>query len=371
MQFDNMRFEGKEEKENDKEKSNLEQNFKTEEKKGKKDKKFIVFSIFVLISIIVGIVAIFSRENNNNNNISAVKIVTGNNITKSLREGIAVIDLNGTISHNKRKNNLGMEMKSVTEKLIDDFEYYMKDDNVKAIVLQVDSPGGTLTSCEEALKYLKNLKEKYPKPIIASFRSMAASGGYYISMIADKIYANESTLTGSIGVISQFVNLSGLMDKYGVKMYTIKSGANKDSLSPFREPREDELEYWQNMTKDFVLQFINVVEEARGDKLKGNREEIFDGRIFSGKTALDIGLIDSIGTLQDAIKDAAETGGIEDEEPYIIKKPEEKENLLNLLLLNISENIKPKSFMPYYEEIMSAKYIGIPMYIYIPNSIGD
>lgn len=320
----------------------------------------------------IGIISIFSREKKNNN-ISTIRI--GSNLTKSMsvsaREGIAIVDLNGVISHEKRTSNFGIETKSVTETLMDDFEYYMKDDNVKAIVLQVDSPGGALTSCEEALKYLKVLKEKYPKPIIASFRSMAASGGYYISMIADKIYANESTLTGSIGVISQFINLSGLMDKYGVKMYTVKSGRNKDSLSPFREPREDELEYWQNMTREFVEQFINVVEESRGDKIKGNRDEIFDGRVFSGKMALEIGLIDSIGTLQDAIKDAAETGGIEDEEPYIIEKPEEKDKLLNLLLSNVRAGLKIKSVVPYYEEIMSAKYIGVPMYIYIPNYMGE
>ena len=357
-----MSFEFEEEKEKDK------------KEKVKKDKKFIIFSAFILISIIIGITTIFSREKNNN--ISAMKIVAGNNISKSMpsisaREGIAIIDLIGVISHEKRKSNFGMEMKSVTEELIENFEYYMKDDNVKAIVLQVDSPGGALTSCEETLKYLKELKEKYPKPIIASFRSMAASGGYYISMISDKIYANESTLTGSIGVISQFLNLSGLMDKYGVKMYTIKSGKNKDSLSPFREPRADELEYWQDMTKEFVEQFINVVEKARGDKIKGERDNIFDGRVFSGKNALEIGLIDSIGTLQDAIKDAAQMGGIEDEEPYIIKKPEEKERLINLLLSGVFEGIKPKSVMPYYEEIMNAKYIGIPMYIYIPNYRGE
>ena len=124
--------------------------------------------------------------------------------------------MTGIITHTKRKNSLGIESPSVTEQLVSDFEYYLQHPKVKAIVLQVDSPGGSLTSCEEALKYLKELKEKYPKPIVASFRSMAASGGYYISMIADKIYANESTLTGSIGVISQFFNISGLMDKYGI-----------------------------------------------------------------------------------------------------------------------------------------------------------
>lgn len=279
---------------------------------------------------------------------------------------MAIIDLNGIITHTKRKNNLGLEYPSVTEKLISDFEYYIKHPKVKAIVLQVDSPGGSLTSCEEALKYLQELKDKYPKPIVASFRGMAASGGYYMSMIADEIYANESTLTGSIGVISQFVNVSELMDKYGIKMYTIKSGRNKDSLSPFRAPREDELQYWQGMTEEFVSQFTNVVEKSRGEKIKGNRDEIFDGRVFSGKKALEIGLIDSIGTLHDAVKKAAQMGGIEDDEPYIIEKPKEKNNVLNLFLANVSENMKPKSVFPY-DEIMDTKYIGIPMYIYIPN----
>ena len=273
------------------------------------------------------------------------------------------------ISHISRKNSLGIEEKSVTEKLIDDFEYYMKDNNVKAIVLQVDSPGGALTSCEEALKYLQELKKKYPKPIVASFRSMAASGGYYISMIADKIYANESTLTGSIGVISQFVNVSSLMDKYGIKMYTIKSGRNKDSLSPFREPREDELAYWQDMTYEFVAQFTNVVETARGDKIKGNREDLFDGRVFSGKRALEVGLIDNIGTLQDAIKGAAEMADIEDEEPYIIKKPENK-NFINFILSSMPFVYKPQALIPY-EELINTKYIGVPMYIYLPNYIGE
>ncbi len=268
-----------------------------------------------------------------------------------------------------RKNSLGIEEKSVTEKLIDDFEYYMKDDNVKAIVLQVDSPGGALTSCEEALKYLQELKKKYPKPIVASFRSMAASGGYYISMIADKIYANESTLTGSIGVISQFVNVSSLMDKYGIKMYTIKSGRNKDSLSPFREPREDELAYWQDMTYEFVAQFTNVVETARGDKIKGNREDLFDGRVFSGKRALEVGLIDNIGTLKDAIKDAAEMAEIKDEEPYIIKRPENK-NFINLILSSMPFVYKPQALIPY-EELINTKYVGVPMYIYLPNYIGE
>lgn len=340
----------------------------TEKKENKESKRFIIFSLLILISIIIGIISVFSKPQNKIASV-IIKGKEANINTIQNKEGIAIIDLVGVISHVARKNSLGIEEKSVTEKLIDDFEYYMKDDNVKAIVLQVDSPGGALTSCEEALKYLQELKKKYPKPIVASFRSMAASGGYYISMIADKIYANESTLTGSIGVISQFVNVSSLMDKYGIKMYTIKSGRNKDSLSPFREPREDELAYWQDMTYEFVAQFTNVVETARGDKIKGNREYLFDGRVFSGKRALEVGLIDNIGTLKDAIKDAAEMAEIKDEEPYIIKRPENK-NFINLILSSMPFVYKPQALIPY-EELINTKYVGVPMYIYLPNYIGE
>ena len=339
----------------------------TEKKENKESKRFIIFSLLILISIIIGIISVFSKPQNKIASV-IIKGKEANINTIQNKEGIAIIDLVGVISHVARKNSLGIEEKSVTEKLIDDFEYYMKDDNVKAIVLQVDSPGGALTSCEEALKYLQELKKKYPKPIVASFRSMAASGGYYISMIADKIYANESTLTGSIGVISQFVNVSSLMDKYGIKMYTIKSGRNKDSLSPFREPREDELAYWQDMTYEFVAQFTNVVETARGDKIKGNREDLFDGRVFSGKRALEVGLIDNIGTLKDAIKDAAEMAEIKDEEPYI-KRPENK-NFINLILSSMPFVYKPQALIPY-EELINTKYVGVPMYIYLPNYIGE
>ncbi|WP_295157800.1 signal peptide peptidase SppA [uncultured Brachyspira sp.] len=367
-----------EEKENQ-ENSSIEEKCTADEKnkikKEERSKRELIFTSLIIISIIVGIISIFVKGENKTHSIQISNNINSSISSKAvLKDGIAVIDLTGMITHTKRKSNIGLEYQSVTEKLIEDFEYYIKHPKVKAIVLQVDSPGGSLTSCEETLKYLQNLKAKYPKPIVASFRSLAASGGYYISMIADKIYANESTLTGSIGVIAQFFNVSELMGKYGVKMYTIKSGRNKDSLSPFREPRQDELDYWQAMTEEFIAQFTNVVEQSRGSKIKGNRDDVFDGRIFSGKKALEIGLVDAIGTLQDAVKDAAEMGGIKDEEPYIIKKPEVKNNVMNLLFSNISETIKPKSKMPIpfpYEEILNTKYVGVPMYIYIPNYIGE
>lgn len=340
----------------------------SEKEENKEKKRGLILGILIAISILIGIVTIITRPKSSIK--TSFSIIGAKNIQNEIpikRDGIGIINLTGIISYEKgRYTAFGIETPSVVEQLTDDFQYYLEDDNTKAIVLQVDSPGGSLVACEETLKNLKDLKEKNPKPIVASFRTMAASGGYYLSMIADEIYANEATLTGSIGVISQFLNVSDLMNRYGVKMYTVKSGKNKDALSPFREPREDELEYWQKMTYEFVGQFTNVVEEGRKGKLKGQREDIFDGRVFSGIDALKVGLVDNIGTLNDAIEKAAKLANLDEEDPYIIKKPRKKTTPIEMLLSATLKTLEPKSIIPY-EEIMQTKYIGVPMYIYLPN----
>lgn len=345
---------------NFKEENNKYSNYENK-KEQKTSKKYIVVSSLIFVAIIIGIVSIFVKPKE-----SSISLSKNNNQNK---DGIAVINLTGIITHQDKTSAIGIETPSVTAQLMEDFEYYMKNNKVKAIVLQVDSPGGSVVSCEEAFSYLKELKEKYNKPIIASFRGVAASGGYYLAMIADKIYANETTLTGSIGVISQFINVSELIQAIGIKNYTIKSGKNKDSFSPFRAPREDEIAYWQSMTDEFVAQFTNVVLTSRGDRIKGNYSELFDGRVFSGKSAQKYGLVDNIGTLRDAIKDAAEMVNLNSEEPNIITKPVNKSNILNYLLAKAP--MINTSFKYPYEEIINGQYIGVPMYLYIPNYIGE
>ena len=239
--------------------------------------------------------------------------------------------------------------------------------NVLAIVISIDSPGGSVTACESTLKYMRSLREESDKPVIVSFKTMAASGGYWMAMIGDEIFANESTLTGSIGVISQFLNVKGLIDKYGVEMYSITSGKNKDSFSPFRTPREDEIAYWQGITDQMLNQFTSLVTATRGERIKGDESMLFDGRIFSGKQALEYGLIDKIGNLDETLKYTASLVDLNPENINIIRTPADKTAPLSLLFSKVLGIANSKNANPY-EELLKTEYTGSPMYLYMPGA---
>ena len=202
--------------------------------------------------------------------------------------------------------------------------------------------------------------------MIISFQEIAASGGYYLAMIGDEIFANESTLTGSIGVIISLMDVSKLLDKYGVNMYSITSGKNKDSLSPYKAPTPEELNYWQTMVSDMLGQFTNVVIESRGDRLKGDRNDIFDGRVFIGQDAIKYGLIDQIGNLDETISYAAGLVDLNTENPNVILRKENKAGLLPLLLSSVNKTLSKKSSV--YESMLNTENIGVPMYLYVPGA---
>jgi len=203
-----------------------------------------------------------------------------------------------------------------------------KDDKVKAVVLRVDSPGGVVGPSQEIWSAVKRVKEK--KPIIVSMGSVAASGGYYISVPASLIYANPGTITGSIGVLMKFSNLEGLMGKVGMKSFTLKTGKYKDVGSPARIMTADERAMLQSVIENTHGQFVKAVAEGR--KLPEEQvREIADGRIFSGEQALGHKLIDRLGTLQDALIEAGRLGGLSGE-PQIIKPPKKKSFLLDMLV---------------------------------------
>ena len=188
-----------------------------------------------------------------------------------------------------------------------------ENDNVKAVVLRVDSPGGSVVGSNEIYEALLELE----KPIVVSMGEMGASGGYYISCAADQIMVNPSTLTGSIGVIAQMPNVKELMDKIGVEVNVIKSGKFKDEGSPFRPMTEEEKAIWQEIIDEAYDQFVSIVAEGR-DLPEDQVREIADGRIYTGIQAIELDLADEEGNLSDAIKLAAELGEIEGE-PEIIE----------------------------------------------------
>ena len=231
----------------------------------------------------------------------------------SIGQKVAVVDITGIISRS-----------DATIKLI---HTYRDDPGIKAIVVRINSPGGSVAPVQEIYSELKKLE----KPVVASMGGSAASGGYYIACAADTIVANPGTLTGSIGVIMQFTQLKGLYDKVGLGHKVIKSGDFKDTGSPFRELTEQEQAVLQATVDDVYNQFVDTIFEARGDLLtRDENVALADGRIFSGKQALGSKLLDQLGNLPDSIEVAAELAGIEGK-PKVVRK-EKRTSLLEQLV---------------------------------------
>jgi protease-4 len=180
-----------------------------------------------------------------------------------------------------------------------------QDAFVKAVVLRIDSPGGSVVSSNEIYKLLKD----FSKPVVVSMGETAASGGYYIACASRWIVANPDTLTGSIGVISELPNAEELLKKIGVQIVVIKSGANKDMGSYARPMTDDEKKLWQAVIDQAYDGFVKTVSEGRNlpeDKVR----QIADGRVYTGTQAKDLGLVDQLGYLDDAVSKAGELGGI-------------------------------------------------------------
>jgi protease-4 len=214
-----------------------------------------------------------------------------------------------------------------SESTIDQLKKFAKDDSIKAIVLRINSPGGGVGPSQEIHEEVKKLNGK--KVVVASMGALAASGGYYIACAAQKIYANPGTITGSIGVIMQFVTVKDLIEKIGLKGMVVKSGAFKDIGSPLREMKAEERDLLQGVIDNVHSQFIVAVAEGR----KMERESVAklaDGRIFSGEQAKSLGLVDALGNLEDAVTEAGKLAKIEGE-PRVVTPPKKKLSILELL----------------------------------------
>ena len=219
---------------------------------------------------------------------------------------IAVIPLSGTITTGGSSLLSGS---AITPELVRD---YLKkaeaDRSVKAIIFRIESPGGEITPCQEILWEIEKVGET--KTIVVSMGGTAASGGYYISTKADKIVALPTTMTGSIGVISQIMNIEGLLEKLGVEIETFKGGKYKDMYRGFREMTQEEKEIMQGMIDEYYEQFIEVVAEGRGVS-KEEVRNLATGQIYTGTEAKELGLIDELGDLNTAINLTAEIADIE------------------------------------------------------------
>lgn len=189
--------------------------------------------------------------------------------------------------------------------VISDLETAAADPTVKAIVLRVDSPGGGVTGAAQIYEALLEID----KPIVVSMAGTAASGGYYVSAPADYIFARPDTLTGSIGVISTFINAEEFLNELGVEATVIASGDNKDFGSYFNDLTPEQEEIWRSITNELFDEFVRVIVEGRNMPERAVRQ-LADGRVYSGRQALENGLVDELGDLDEAIQKAADLGGI-------------------------------------------------------------
>jgi protease-4 len=232
--------------------------------------------------------------------LSLAIVIFQNNLP--LASKIALVRIEGPIFDSKEK--------------VDEIKDYLENTSIKAIVLRVDSPGGAVAPSQEIYDQVKKANEK--KKVIVSMGSIAASGGYYVAAPSSRIIANPGTITGSIGVILEIPNVEGLMDKIGIRTEVIKSGKHKDMGSAFRGIKEEERVILQGLMDNVHEQFIRAVAEGRKIDIK-EVEEIADGRIFTGEKAVEYGLVDELGTLDDAINIAANLVGVKGK-PQVVTK---------------------------------------------------
>ena len=204
---------------------------------------------------------------------------------------------------------------------------YEKDDNIKAVVLRINSPGGAVVPSQEI--YDKVLRLKKTKKVVVSMGSVAASGGYYIACAADRIVANPGTITGSIGVIAQFSQVEDLLEKIGLKTTVVKAGRYKDVGSPVREMTTADKNLVQDVIDDIHNQFIEAVSSNR-NLSRENMENIASARIFTGRQALKAGLVDDLGNMEYAVDIATDLAGIEGK-PEVIYPEKKRKSLLRYI----------------------------------------
>ena len=214
-----------------------------------------------------------------------------------------------------------------SESAIEQIRKFARDDSIQAIVLRVNSPGGGVGPSQEIYEEIRKLRGK--KVVVTSMGALAASGGYYIACASEKIYANPGTITGSIGVIMNFVNVKDLVEKIGIRGMVVKSGEYKDIGSPVRDMKPGERRLLQGVIDNVHAQFVNAVAEGRGLDRK-QVLAIADGRIFSGEQARELGLVDTLGNLQDAVEEAGRMAKIEGE-PKLVLPPKKRLSILELL----------------------------------------
>ncbi len=242
---------------------------------------------------------------------------------------IGVVDLDGVILS--------------PQPVVDQLKKFGDDSSIKAIILHVNSPGGGVAASEEIYREVKRIRSEKKKKIVVSIETVGASGAYYVASASDKIYADEGSIVGSIGVIAQWVNYGDLMKWAKLKDIVLKTGEFKDTGNPARELTPAEQAYMQSLIDNMFGQFIQAVSDGRGLKYD-DVKSIANGKVWTGKEALPMKLIDGIGDFQTAVSETAKSVGIKGE-PTLVRPEKEHRTLLDLLLGDMSQYLPSREKM--------------------------
>ena len=319
-------------------------------------KKFFL-ALFLFVVVVTGYRIWAGRSEN-----SGDRIISKNEILH--------LEINGVIMNGK--------------KFLDNLKRYKKDASVKAVVIEINSPGGAVGPSQEIYYEIMRFKKETKKPVICVSTGLIASGGYYSALACDQIVVAPGTMIGSIGVIMEFANLEGLYDFAKVKRYTIKSGKFKDSGSEYRAMRDDERELFQNMIDEVYDQFRKTVASARNLPLDFVTQYA-DGRVMTGSTAVKLKFADAEGTFEDAIRMAAQKAKL-GEDYHVFKPHKEKTSVWDLIMderndnddLNsladladlkskVSGKMGAEAVTKAMQSVFKTKYLNQPMYL-MPGS---
>ena len=271
---------------------------------------------------------------------------------------VLLIEISGVISSQDKEgfNPAPNLIASVKEQLTK----ASQDEQVRAVVLRINTPGGTVTASDIIHHELKTFKASKQVPIIASIMDVGASGGYYIAAAADTVFAHPSSVTGSIGVIMLTVNARGLLEKVGVEATAVTSGPRKDMGSPFRTMTSEERAIFQELIDSFYQRFLSVVQEGRPQLNMAQIKRLADGRIYAGDQAKALGLVDEVGYLEDAIDLAKKKAGVTEARIVAYKRPGAYSNNM------YSKLMVPGPFAGLSDlDLMSFVRGGTPQFMYL------
>jgi protease-4 len=234
---------------------------------------------------------------------------------------LVLIELEGIIAEGQQRGPLGIQSPGLLTETREALDRAARDDDVAGLVLRIRSPGGTVSASETLHHELSRWKQEQGKPIVAYLQGLATSGGYYTALVSEGIVAHPTTVTGSIGVVMLGLNFAGLMSKVGVADQTLTSGRFKDTGSPLRPMEQAERTLLQGVLDDLHERFREVLLDGRASLDAARVDALDDGRIFTARQALDLGLIDAIGYLEDAVALAEQRAGISESRLVVYHRP--------------------------------------------------